>query len=67
MESSSPSGSTNPNINPTFGRFLGVFIAILTLTLPLFVISNYSSNSTLTLSQELFSEYIEYNHNANQN
>ncbi|MEA5512009.1 hypothetical protein VB715_19740 [Crocosphaera sp. UHCC 0190] len=44
MESSSPSGKVSEPPTHRWSHFMGTAIAILTLTLPLFVIAYYSSN-----------------------
>ncbi|MGB3239990.1 MAG: hypothetical protein WBB29_16960 [Geitlerinemataceae cyanobacterium] len=50
MESGSPSGSS-PEGNPhTIAQLVGTLIALLTLTMPLFVIARYSASNTSPFS-----------------
>ncbi|HEY9606638.1 MAG TPA: hypothetical protein V6C85_33825 [Allocoleopsis sp.] len=55
MESSSPSAnSSDPHPNK-WAELMGTAIALLTLTLPLFVIAYYSSSSVDVLQQTTYS------------
>ncbi|MFW6359442.1 MAG: hypothetical protein ACOC0N_09575 [Chroococcales cyanobacterium] len=49
MDSSSPSGNTSEPAKPRWSGFLGYLIALLTLTLPIWAIAYYSSDSTAEL------------------
>ncbi len=46
MESGSPSANASDQPPPRLADIVGTFIAVLTLTLPVFVIAHYSSSET---------------------
>ncbi|RMG09720.1 MAG: hypothetical protein D6728_12290 [Cyanobacteria bacterium J055] len=46
MESGSPSGSPSAGNPHTIAQLVGTLIALLTLTMPLFVIARYSASNT---------------------
>ncbi|HEY9653556.1 MAG TPA: hypothetical protein V6C95_23045 [Coleofasciculaceae cyanobacterium] len=51
MESSSPSANTSDPHPHRWAEIIGTVIALLTLTLPLFVIAHYSSSRVDVLQQ----------------
>jgi putative Ca2+/H+ antiporter (TMEM165/GDT1 family) len=56
MESSNPSAnSSDPHPHNRWAEFMGAVIALLTLTLPVFVIGYYSSNRVDILQQTTYS------------
>ncbi|MEW6492741.1 MAG: hypothetical protein AB1589_09565 [Cyanobacteriota bacterium] len=55
MESSGPSANSSDPHPSKWAEFMGAVIALLTLTLPLFVIANYSSHRVDILQQTNYS------------
>ncbi|MBW4576938.1 MAG: hypothetical protein KME08_16820 [Aphanothece sp. CMT-3BRIN-NPC111] len=55
MESSGPSAKSSDQPAHRWAEVFGTVIAILTLTLPLFAIANFSSSSSLLLQQTTYS------------
>ncbi|HEY9834058.1 MAG TPA: hypothetical protein V6D26_26130 [Stenomitos sp.] len=55
MESSSPSANASDTHPYRWAEFMGAVIALLTLTLPLFVIAHYSSSGVDVLQQTSYS------------
>ncbi|HEY9904122.1 MAG TPA: hypothetical protein V6D43_17115 [Candidatus Sericytochromatia bacterium] len=52
MESSSPSANASDPHPHRWAEIMGTIIALLTLTLPLFVIASYSSSSSVDILQQ---------------
>lgn len=55
MESSGPSANSSDNPSSRWAEFMGAVIALLTLTLPLFVIAHYSSSRVDVIQQTTYS------------
>jgi ABC-type spermidine/putrescine transport system permease subunit II len=53
MDSNTPSASSNDTSSHRLADIVGIAIGLLTLTLPLFVIAHYSSNSMQNNPQPL--------------
>ncbi|HEY9873169.1 MAG TPA: hypothetical protein V6D12_07020 [Candidatus Obscuribacterales bacterium] len=61
MESSGPSAKSSDQVAHRWAEIWGTVIAIVTLTLPLFAIANFSASSSIVLQQTPYSVSREGN------